>query len=735
MRRPPVSILFALVLLLPLMTVPDAGRAGSLADRADRSHPVEPAGGAPMAPAGLPSPYPAAPRGPVVDDYHGVKVADPYRWLEDPDSRETRAWIEAENRVTEGYLGKVLDRDAIRHRLTELWNFERYGIPFKEGGRYFLSKNDGLQNQSVLYTMKSLDDTPRLLLDPNTLSADGTVALTDVSVSHDGKLMAYGLASGGSDWQDWKVRNIETGRDLADTLHWIKFSSAAWTHDGRGFFYSRYDEPKAGRSLEDANYNHKLYYHRLGAPQDKDDLIYERPDRKDLGFIAFVTDDGRYLVINVWQGTKIENGLYYKDLATPGSPVVRLLDDFDASYAFVENDGPVFWLVTNYLAPRRRVIAIDTRNPARDHWRELVPQAAETLEGASCVGGRFVVSYLEDAHSRVRFFDLGGRFLSDLALPGLGTANGFGGKRRETETFYSFTSYTDPGTIFRYDLATGASTVFRRAPVRFDPSLYETRQVFFASKDGTRVPMFITARKGLKLDGSHPTYLHGYGGFGVAQTPAFSVPEIVWMERGGVYAVANLRGGGEYGEDWHRAGMGAKRQNVFDDFIAAGEWLIESGYTTKKLLAIGGESNGGLLTAACMVQRPDLFGAVKVGVGVLDMLRFHKFTIGWGWTSDYGSPDDVEGFKTLFAYSPYHNLKPGTAYPPTLITTADHDDRVVPAHSFKFATALQHAQAGPSPVLIRIETRAGHGGGKPVAKVIDQSADELAFLTAALRTS
>jgi prolyl oligopeptidase len=677
--------------------------------------------------------YPESARVEQVDDYHGVKVSDPYRWMEDVDSEKTRAWVTAQNQVTSAYLAAIPEREPIRARLTELWNYERYGVPTQHGGRYFFTRNDGLQNQNVLYRVDSLNGEAKVVLDPNLLSQDGTVALSGTGLTEDGKLLAYALSSGGSDWQEWHVREVETGRDLPDVLKWVKFSNVAWTHDNKGFFYSRYDEPREGRQLEDANFYQKLYYHRLGTPQSADELVYQRPDKKELGFAASITEDGRYLVIHAWRGTETDNGIFYKDLQTPGSKVVELLGRFDAAYEFIENDGPVFWFKTDLSAPRGRVIAVDVRHPEKEHWREVIPQAAETLQGVSCLHDTLVALYLKDAHAEVRRFDLQGKFLHELELPGLGAVEGFTGRRKDRETFYSFASYTSPGTIYRYDLETGRSTVFRRPEIRgFDPNQYETKQVFYPSKDGTRIPMFLTYKKGLKLDGSNPTYLYGYGGFNVALTPAFSLSHVVWMERGGIYAVANLRGGSEYGEDWHQAGIKLRKQNVFDDFIAAGEWLVASGYTSRQKLAIAGYSNGGLLTAASMVQRPDLYGAVIVGVGVLDMLRFHKFTIGWGWTSDYGSPDDPQEFKALYAYSPYHNLRPGTAYPPTLITTADHDDRVVPAHSFKFAAALQRANGGSNPTLIRIETRAGHGGGKPVSKKIEEAADELSFLFHAL---
>jgi prolyl oligopeptidase len=679
--------------------------------------------------------YPAAKKMDQVDDYHGTKVTDPYRWLEDADSADTKAWVEAQNKLAFAYLNEIPAREQIKQRLTKLWNYERYGTPFKEGGRYFYSKNNGLQNQSVLYTADSLSGEARVLLDPNTLSADGTVALSGLSISEDGKLMAYGLSAAGSDWQEWKVRDVTTGKDLPDSIKWVKFSGASWTRDGKGFFYSRYAEPNEATKLADTNFYQKLYYHRLGTEQSEDVLVYERPDVKELGFGGGVTEDGRYLIINVWKGTEQNNRVYYKDLSSKDAPVVKLLDDFDASYGFVGNDGPVFWFQTNLAAPRSKVIAIDTRNPDRKNWKEVIPQAAEPLDGVGVVNDQFIASYLKDAQTKIKIYDLSGRFVRDVQLPGIGTASGFGGKRADKETFYSFTGFTTPATIYRYDMVSGKSTVFRQPKVDFNPSDYETKQVFYNSKDGTRVPMFIVHKKGLKLDGNNPTYLYGYGGFNVSMLPAFSVSNVVWMEMGGVYAVANLRGGGEYGEEWHQAGMKLKKQNVFDDFIAAAEWLIKNRYTSSKKLAIGGGSNGGLLVGAAMTQRPELFGAALPAVGVMDMLRFHKFTIGWGWVSDYGSSENPEEFKAIYAYSPYHNIKPGTCYPPTMVTTADHDDRVVPGHSFKFAAAMQAAQGCSNPILIRIETKAGHGAGKPISKVIEEIADRWGFLVRALDMS
>jgi prolyl oligopeptidase len=678
--------------------------------------------------------YPAARRGNQVDEYHGVKVADPYRWLEDLDSAETRAWVEAENKLTFDYLKQIPERAAIKERLTKLWNYERYDIPYKEGGRYFYKKNDGLQNQSVLYTVNSLADEPRVLLDPNKLASDGTVALTAFDITDDGKLMAYALAASGSDWNEVHVRDVETGKDLPDVVKWVKFSDISWTTDGKGFFYSRYDEPKTGNQLAAVNQYHKLYYHRLGTQQAEDMLVYSSADEKQKGwsYVGTVTEDGRYLIIHVFPGSSAENRVYYKDLLQKDAPVVKLLDDEGVAQYFIGNDGAVFWFQTDRDAPRKQLISIDTLMPERKNWKTVVPEAKETLDSASVVGNMFVASYLKDAHALVKVYDLSGKPVREVTLPGIGKVEGFAGKRKDKETFYSFTGFTTPATIYRYNVATGKSTIFRQPKVDFNPNDYETKQVFYTSKDGTRVPMFLTHRKGLKLDGRNPTYLYGYGGFDVSMLPAFSVSNLVWMEMGGVYAVANLRGGGEYGKEWHEAGMKLRKQNVFDDFIAAAEWLISNKYTSTPKLAIGGGSNGGLLVGAMLTQRPDLFGAALPAVGVMDMLRFDKFTIGAAWASDYGSPANAEEFKAIYAYSPLHNLKPGTHYPPTLITTADHDDRVWPGHSFKFAAAMQAAQAGPAPVLIRIETKAGHGAGKPTTKQIEEVSDKWGFLVRAL---
>ncbi|HMB05893.1 MAG TPA: prolyl oligopeptidase family serine peptidase [Isosphaeraceae bacterium] len=676
--------------------------------------------------------YPEAPRSDTVDDYHGTRIADPYRPLEDPDSPETRAWVEAENKVTAAFLEAIPAREAIKKRLTELWNYEKFGVPDQEGGRYFYTRNSGLQNQGVLYTIPALDAEPKVLLDPNTLSSDGTVALTETSVSHDGALLAYGLAAAGSDWQEWRIRDVASGRDRDDRLKWIKFSGASWTKDCRGFYYSRFPEPGPGEDLKGVNYYQKLYFHQLGTPQSDDVLVYERPDHKEWEFRGHATEDGRYLIITVAKGTDDKYRILYKPLDDPNAPIVELIGNFDHEYSFLDNDGPVFWFKTDRDAPRGRLIAIDTRSPESEQWKELIPQAEETLNGVGVVGGRFIASYLKDAHTRVKVFELDGTFVREVDLPGLGTATGFGGKRSDRETFYAFASFTTPPTIYRYDVASGESRVFRKPKLAFDPGDYQTTQVFYRSKDGTRVPMFLGHKKGISPDDKTPALLYGYGGFNVPLTPAFSASNLVWMEMGGLYAQPNLRGGGEYGEAWHEAGTKLKKRNVFDDFIAAAEWLIEHEYTATPRLAIAGGSNGGLLVGACMARRPDLFGAALPAVGVMDMLRFHKFTIGWAWVDDYGSSDDPEQFKALLAYSPLHNLKPGTCYPPTLITTADHDDRVVPAHSFKFAAAIQAAQSCDHPVLIRIETRAGHGAGKPTTKIIEEAADRWAFLVKVL---
>lgn len=674
--------------------------------------------------------YPPAPKGNQVDEFHGTKVPDPYRELENLDAEPTRRWIEAENKLTADYFGGIPERERIKNRLTALWNYEKFTVPSREGPVYIYSRNSGLQNQSVLFVSDKLPGSPRALLDPNALSKDGTVAISGLDVTDDGKLLAYGLAEAGSDWQRWKVREIATGKDLSDDVQWVKFSNASWTKAGKGFYYSRYDAPASAEQLKQTNYFHKLYYHRLGTVQSEDSLVYERKDHKDWNFSGRVTEDGKFLVINVTQGTDPKNRVFYQSTASPGEPVKELLNKQDASYSFIGYEGNVAWFKTDLAAPRGRIVAVDLNQP--DHIATIVPEAPDKLESVELVGNRFVASYLKDAHSVVRLFELSGKGAGEIPLPGIGTVSGFTGKRKDTETFYSFVSFTEPSTVYRYDFKTGQSAPLFRPKLEFDSTKYVTEQQFCRSKDGTRIPIFLTYRKGMEKNGSNPTLLYGYGGFDISITPSFSPSIATWLDMGGIYAVANLRGGGEYGEEWHLEGTKLRKQNVFDDFIAAGEWLIANKYTATPKLAISGRSNGGLLVGACLTERPELWGAALPGVGVLDMLRFQKFTIGWAWTSDYGSSDNPEEFKALFAYSPLHNVRAGTKYPPTLITTADHDDRVFPGHSFKFAAALQAAQAGPTPVLIRIETRAGHGAGKPTSKIIEEQTDQWAFLVKSL---
>jgi prolyl oligopeptidase len=718
--------------------------------------------------------YPVAEKGNQVDDYHGVKVADPYRWLEDTDSPQTKAWVEAENAVTFGYLNAIPEKPAIRNRLTQVWNYARYTAPTKFGGRYFQFQNTGLQNQSVLF-VRDGNGAWRMLLDPNTLAADGTVALSASEPSPDGHYLAYATSASGSDWQEIHVRSVDNGRDIADDLKWVKFSGISWTRDNKGFFYDRYDEPQSGNTLTNVNRNQKVYYHRLNKPQSSDELIYERKDQPDWLYDASVTDDGSFLIITVFQGTDERTRLYYiyfgDNPKKPqiDNPVVRLIDTLDATYAFIGNVGDNFLVRTDLTAPKSRVVLIDINNEQPNRWLTVIPEGKDALTSAKIIGKRLVTGYLQDAHSTVRFYGMpqernlerrGGNrgggppsgisrgdrneptrdtlrtrrggfgypMVGELPLPGIGTVNAVTGKPGDDEMFYEFTSYLTPSAVYRYDLNRDRNEPYAVSKLPVDVSQFETRQVFYTSKDGTRVPMFITGRKGIVLDGSNPTILYAYGGFNVALTPLFSSANLVWMEMGGIYAVANIRGGGEYGKAWHEAGMLDKKQNVFDDFIAAAEYLIREKYTSTPKLAISGGSNGGLLVGAVLTQRPDLFGAALPAVGVMDMLRFNKFTIGWAWVSDYGSPDDPKQFAVLRAYSPLQNIKPGTKYPPTLITTADHDDRVVPGHSFKFAATLQAAQAGSAPTLIRIETKAGHGAGKPTTKQIEEAADRFAFL-------
>ena len=678
--------------------------------------------------------YPTSKTVDHIDDYHGTKVADPYRWLEDVDSTDTKAWVGAENETTFGFLKNLAQREAIKQRLTELINYPRFSLPRKEGGRYFYTFNTGLQNQSPLYVKDNLAAEGRLLLDPNTLSKDGTVALANTAPSPDGKWLGYALASAGSDWNEFRVLDLATGKDTADAIKWVKFSGFSWTKDGKGFFYSRYPEPRReGNQIFSDLANQKIYYHRMGTTQADDLLVYERPDEPKWGLGGGVTEDGRYLIISVSQGTDTRHRLYYLDLKDARHPqvqgeVVRLIDVLEAQYGVIGNSGPVLYVDTDLDATRHRIIAIDLDHPDRTHWRTIVPESKNVMESTALVGGKFVVNYLQDARSRLVVYALEGTPVRDIELPGVGTVGGITGREGEPELFFSYTSFVYPTTNFRHDLASGRTEVYQAPKVAFDPNIYETKQVFYASKDGTKVPMFITSRKGLKLDGSHPTLLYAYGGFNISMKPAFSTSNLAWLEFGGVYAQASLRGGGEYGKEWHLAGTRDHKQNVFDDFIAAGDHLVKEGYTTHSRLVISGGSNGGLLIGAVVNQRPDLARVAFPAVGVMDMMRFQKFTIGWAWASDYGSSDEPAMANYLLGYSPVHNVKPGVTYPAIMVTTGDHDDRVHPGHSFKYAAALQAANpSNPSPLLIRIETNAGHGAGKPIAKIIEETADKFAF--------
>lgn len=676
--------------------------------------------------------YPPTQRGDVTDTYFGVTVPDPYRWLEELDSAATKAWIEAQNTITFAYLEQIPQRGAIKQRITELWNYERYGIPFKEGGKYFYTFNSGLQNQNILYVADSLDADPRVLLDPNTFSQDATVALASYTVSPDGRYIAYGTSDGGTDWKNWRIRDIATGQDTPDTLTFTKFTNMSWARDSGGMYYSRHPAGPDGKG--DGSARVSVYFHKLGEPQSADPLVYELPDDPTRNPYATATEDGKYLVIGVYEGN-IANAVHYLDLRSPGAKVVRLLDKWDALYEFLGNEDSVFYFQTTNGAPRGRVVAIDVKDPAEGNWRTVVPEAQETLDTATFVGRRIVAQYLKDAKSAVRVYTLEGQAQGEVALPGIGSAGGFSGHETDPETFYSFSGFTTPMETYRYNVVTGESSLFKRPSVKgLNPDAFETTQVFYTSKDGTRVPMFIVHKKGLTLDGNNPTLLYGYGGFNISLTPGFSTSRMVWMEMGGVLAIPNIRGGGEYGKAWHEAGIREHKQNVFDDFIAAAEWLIASRYTSTPHLAIQGGSNGGLLIGACMTQRPDLFGACLPAVGVLDMLRYHLPSMNArNWSSDYGLSENEADFRAQIAYSPYQNVKKGTCYPPTLVTTADHDDRVVPWHSFKFTAALQWAQSCDNPVLIRVETRAGHGAGKPTWMVIEDLADQWAFLVRVLK--
>jgi len=677
--------------------------------------------------------YPAAARGEVVDTYHGVQVPDPYRWMEDIDSTETRAWVEAEARLSSEYLAAIPGRERLAQRMRGIWDFERWSAPEKHGKRWFYTHNDGLQNQAVLFVTNDPKKRGKVLLDPNTLSTDGTVSLRSAAVSDDGRHFAYALSEAGSDWQIWHVRDTVSGRDLPDQLRWSKAGDGSWRKDGSGFYYTVYDPPGEGELLKAANQYEKLMFHRLGTPQSADALVYTRSDDPGWYIGSGVTDDGRYLVVTANHGTRVENTLLVQDLSAADGKLLEVIPRDTAVHQVIGNVGDTFYMLTDEDAPHYRVVAVDLKNPAPAQWRTIIPEGKDAIDSANVVGGQIVAAYLQDAHSAVRRFGLDGKPLGEVRLPGLGTAAGFHGRIGDRDTWYSFGSYTAPAAVYRLDLRSGASSAWHAPQLAgFSPADYETRQLFYTSNDGTRVPMFVTARKGLKQDGSNPTILYGYGGFNLAQLPGFQPNIAAWLQMGGVFAVASLRGGSEYGREWHEAGMKTRKQNVFDDFIAAAEYLIAQKWTSPQRLAIHGRSNGGLLIGAVTEQRPDLFAAVIPQVGVMDMLRFRDFTVGKGWESDYGSVDQPEEFRALLAYSPYHNVKAGVNYPPMLILTGDHDDRVYPAHSFKFAAAMQHADPDGKPILIRIDLRAGHGSGKPTAKLIEEFADIYAFILHAM---
>jgi prolyl oligopeptidase len=664
----------------------------------------------------------------IVEDHHGIKVADPYRWLEHPESNETKEWVAAQNRVTSDFIHSIPSHAPIHSRLKELWNYTKYMTPRKVGDRYFFLKNNGLQNQYVLYMQDSLKSEPRVVLDPNPLSEDGTIALTNHAITKDAKLMAYATSKSGSDWQEIRIRHIDTGEEYDEVIQWVKFTNISWARNDSGFFYSRFPTPGSVAPEDQSNYN-RVYWHQLGTPQSEDILVFEQPDRKELGHYTIVSDDGKYLLLYVTHGTDPRNRIYYREVDSDAS-FDRLLDEADANYSPIGNDGTTFYFHTNLDAPRGRVVAIDLQQPARSNWKVLLPEQDEVISHVSHVNQQLVVVTRRDAHHQVNLYDMDGTHLKSIPMPMIGSISGITGKKDHSEMFLGITSYLSPNTVFRYDFATDKLTAILEPDLSFDANRYETKQVFFTSKDGTRVPMFLTHKKGLELNGNNPTLLYGYGGFNISLTPSFSTSQLVWLENGGIYAVANLRGGDEYGEEWHQAGILERKQNVFDDFISAAEWLIENNYTQSSKLAIMGRSNGGLLVAACMVQRPDLFGAVICNVPVIDMLRYHKFTVGRYWVPEYGNAEtNAEHFEFMYRYSPLHNVKKGVAYPPIIIATADTDDRVVPSHAYKFAATLQAAANGnENPVLLRVEVNAGHGAGKPTSKVIEEEADFFAFL-------
>jgi prolyl oligopeptidase len=669
--------------------------------------------------------YPETRMDDVVDNYFGVEVADPYRWLEDDNSDETKAWVKAQNEVTFGYLEKIPFRKNIQERLTQMWDYPKYGTPFWKDNYYFFYKNDGMQNHFVLYIREGIDGEPREFINPNKLDEAGSISLTSLSISNDAKYMAYGISKAGSDWNELFVKETATGEDISDHIKWVKFSGISW--EGDGFYYSRYDEPVQGQELSGANEFHKIYYHKIGTSQNEDKLIYHNPKHPRRNYYAGTTEDERFVIISESESTS-GNSLYVKDNKNPKSDFIKIAEGFTYDYSALDHVNGKILVRTNHGAPKYRLVLIDPKNPSPEKWKEILPEKENVLRGVSQIGGKLFANYMKDASSRIYIYDYEGNQTGELELPGIGSFGSLSGKKDENTAFFSFSSYTYPATIFKYDVAANEYEVYFAPEIDFDPEAYETKQVFFTSKDGTKVPMFIVHKKGLELNGKNPTLLYGYGGFNASLTPGFSVSRTILLENGGVYAVANTRGGGEYGRDWHMAGTQLNKQNVFDDFIAAAEYLIAEKYTSSEKLAIQGGSNGGLLVGAVMTQRPELFKIAFPAVGVLDMLRYHMFTIGWAWATDYGTSNDSVHFHNLYGYSPLHNIKKGVHYPATMVTTADHDDRVVPAHSFKFIAELQKKHKGSNPVLIRIETDAGHGAGKPTSKIIEEAADTWAFM-------
>ena len=669
--------------------------------------------------------YPKAAKDGIVDEYFGTKVADPYRWLENDTSAQTAAWVEAENKVTNAYLAKIPFRGKLLKRMTELSNYERLSAPRKRHGKWYFFKNDGLQNQSVMYVMDKLGGEPRVFLDPNKLSTDGTVALKGVYFSHNGKYAAYTISRSGSDWEEIFVIDLKTGQLTEDHIEWAKFTNTAWKGDG--FYYSAYDAPVKGKEFSNVNSGHKIYYHKIGTPQSEDVLFYQNAAYPKRFYYVDVNEKETKMYLYE-SGAGSGNNLFVRDLTKPESQFIQMTSNMDYQYMPAYDEGDKIWLYTNYGAPKGRIMTADLRQPGVDNWQELIPEQENVLSGSDVINRQLILTYQKDASDHAYLYGLDGKLRNEIRLPSVGSV-GFMGDEKEPECFYTFTSFTVPGTVYQYDMEKDESTLYTSPKVNFRLDDYTSEQVFFQSKDGTRIPMFLTYKKGMKKNGKNPVFLYGYGGFNISLGPGFSAIRVSFLEQGGIYAQVTLRGGGEYGEEWHLAGTKMQKQNVFDDFIGAAEWLISEGYTCKDKLAIVGGSNGGLLVGACMTQRPDLFGVAIPEVGVMDMLRYHKFTIGWNWASDYGtSEDSKEMFEYLRDYSPLHNLKPGTAYPATLVTTADHDDRVVPAHSFKFAATLQECHQGDNPVLIRIDTKAGHGGGKPLAKVLEEQADIYGFI-------